>query len=323
MNRILINVFWGDTRPFISGSVIDSALLQSATYAHERIKQGYTDSFLFLFCGVDSETKANNVVARYAFPNLTIICIPADYEGNQLEYINDHEMYVSIHYEIDRWLSRNHSASLPYPGSDEYEILDAWWSGIEAPETDWNWINSFSNSLPDTHKKRACTWIELLKENNSDSWSSWSDEQNFALQTASLCEWLHGFESASENNFNCFEATPHNFGLDGEYVAFYAGKYDKEDDDFIIEEADNGVHFASQALSIVLGHKRHSIASELKKYFNGEGALLSVLWFSIWPNYRMAMQDGITEIMTMSDIHTLSNVWIFLTDGWSDYAERG
>lgn len=322
MNRILIKVFWGDNRPFISGSKIDSALLQSASYAHERIQQGFSDIFLFLFCGVDSESEAGKVVARYGFPNQTIICIPADYEG-QMEDFNDHTFFEEfIECEIESWLRKNHPGAIPYLMTDNYEPINAWWSGIEAGE-DCSWDKKFARSLPDTHYHRADTWMEILCETAKCDWESWREEQELGLQMASLCEWLHGFEQVSENFSNHFEAIPENFGLDNEYLIYAAMKINGEVA-LSIDEAENKKDLSSQALKLLVCDKRDGIVTNLKEYFGGETGLYSTLWFCVRPDYKRPMMDLMVNIEHWDggDMHTLSNTWMFVHDGWSDLAEQ-
>lgn len=322
MNRIIIKVFWGGNSPILSGSVTDSALLQSAGYAHDRIKQEYSDSFLFLFCGMESEAEAYKIVARYGFPNQTIICIPADYEGDELDYINDDYMYENIEYEVDLWLRRNHPGTLPYLLDDNYEPMDAWWSGIEAGE-DWPWDKEFAQSLPNTHYHRADTWMEILCEIAKCDWESWKEEQELGLKMASLCEWLHGFEQVSENDFNTFEAITENFGLDNEYLIYAAMKIEGECDLLSLDEAEDGEELSSQALKLIVCDKRYEIANDLKEYFGGESVLYYTLWFCIRPDYKRPMMELlINDSLGFDDLPNMLNTWEFVSDGWSDRAEQ-
>jgi hypothetical protein len=321
MNRILIKVFWGDNSPIVSGSETDSALVQSAFYAHDRIKQEYSDFFLFLFCGVESESEAYKVIARYGFPNQTIICIPADYEG-EVEDFNDYNWFDEfIEYEIESWLRKNHPGALPCLMTDNYESMDAWWSGIEAGKN-WSWDKSFARSLPETHYHRADTWMEILCETAKCDWESWKEEQEFRLQMASLCEWLHGFEQVSENCYNTFEAIPENFGLDNEYLLYAAMKIKGECDTLSIDEAEDGKDLFSQALQLIVCDKRGDIANDLIEYFGGETGLYYTLWFCIRPDYKRSMMELlINDSLRFDDLPNMLNTWEFVTDGWSDRAE--
>lgn len=323
IRRINVFVLVSPTLSVQKDSKLDVALLRASHQALLRKQGGIADAFLFVICGNMSAEQAIDGIKRYGFPDSQVIFISShDEYGNEIEH---DELLEDVGNEVSRWVDADHPYAISDLSAGKNDNLTLWWSGIEATEEQECWpfeVEDFSALLPDSHKKRAATWLAILWEAMKlEEPSDWLAENRLSVTAASLCEWLHGFEAVSGNSFNHFDgaAVIDALKIDCFYLGFLlAQSYpNKSVDDICDGDLDL---MRAEALNRVLSEKRFGLRDSLSKFFGSDAALFWVLHSSIWPNFREpadAACDRLLNSEHFDDIAEQSEKWAFVTDGWT------
>lgn len=158
-----------------------------------------------MICGNSNEQDIAKFFVPYNFPDVQVITVHTkDEDQNEIDY-DDLKNILGM--DLSTWLEKHHPAAITDLSGGGYDSLNIWWSGVEATDIEWCFAEEYAETLPDTHKNKAGTWLSILKDAlELDDPEDWLDENHFALYAATLCEFLHGFEAASGNDFNLFDA---------------------------------------------------------------------------------------------------------------------
>lgn len=324
LRKVLIPVIYNPE--FLLQTKLDESVLRAAHRALIRHQYGITDSFLFVLCGDLDKSNASTAIARYGFPDASVVCVDTiDADG---EEIDDTDIREMIDYEISTWLNKYHPAALFCLAPPEYDSLDYWWSGIEAIDVEWDFISSYSKTLPYDHRKKAATWIEILTELFDLDIPCWVNEMQFALYAATLCEWLHGFEAASGNGSNGFDAYEicNALGIDDFYLGFLLGQFNpRESLDEILynAEVDDLAGIRARTLRLATAEERSTLRDKLSEFFGSDTGLLWTLYTAVWPKFNEISTVACCNFVGLSpyvDKHEAMQVWEFVTTGWSDSA---
>lgn len=340
IRNIYAIVLNGHQFPIADNSQLDIVLLRLANQALQRQQLGIVDSFLFVICGsIDSKQQtlftptirdlAN--LDKYGFPVIELVSVDTtDENGDEVELDDVQEC---IGNEISKWLKEKYPAaitSLSSTGSDE---LDVWWSGIEAIPDKLELpfeLEDFAKNLPGTHQARASTWLAILGEvSNFQYGEGWISDNQFRLKAIALCEWLNGFEGASGNGYNDFEAgyAGNSMELDDFYMGCIWGQENpKELIDDKFEESDcDSDDMKSSILAEISAGMRQEIRDLLTEYFGSETVLFWALYTSIWPKFDKPVAEALENIVGLreSDYEDVAEPWMFVTDGWTDSADAG
>jgi hypothetical protein len=328
LRRILVNTLFDPDIEITINSALDIALLRAAHQALLRQQDGLKDSFLFLFCGKRTKEEASSAIARYGFPDVTVACIDTfDEEGDEIDYFDIREM---IGNEISAWLQSNHPAALTSLALQGYDGLDFWWSGIEAFESELDFVGDYANTLPTDHRNKAATWLEILTEQFDLAEPCLANEMKLALYAATLCEWLHGFQVASGDGFSNFDAISvcDALRIDDFYLGFLMGQANPRDslDEMLSNAEDDDLAGIKQyALQQAMERGRMMIRDGLANFFDSDTALFWTLHSAIWPKYNEPAEDACNELVNPSsfeDIGEAMEAWEFVTNGWTDSADE-
>lgn len=327
IRHVLVSVLFDLTLPIPKDSPLDVRLLRAAHTALLRQRDGITDAFLFIVCTEKRLEEVSETITRYGFPEVhiaTLITQDADgeiYYDEQLEFIES---------EVSRWLDKFHSAALTVIYTGDYDSLEWWWTGCEAVEDDFCWPfdkESIATCLPDTHRKKAATWLAILKVALTlDEPCDWVAENRRSLYAAALCEWLHGFEAASGNWSNHFEpslvATKLNF--DNFYLGALFGQQNHCDalEDLCEDSSISDV--AEAAIAEATKEERQTIRGALSKFFGSDTGLYWALHTAIWPTFKEPSSEAFSNHMGLFDVDygDIAEPWQFVTDGWSEGADN-
>ena len=148
-----------------------------------------------------------------------------------------------------------------------------------------------------------------------------------AIIAATLCEWLHGFEAASGNGYNHFEASTAIDLLDID--KFYLGcrcaklsKFSDFEEIFYAADCEFG-HLPELALKALTEEHRWDLKSSLSDYFDGDSGLFWVLYSAIWPKLDKPAMEAFSSTLDLSEIEysDLEQPWLFVTEGWTESAD--
>ncbi|MEI6258745.1 MAG: hypothetical protein WCR46_02400 [Deltaproteobacteria bacterium] len=332
IRNILVTVFWDMKLPIDKDSLLDVKLLRTAHRALIRKIDGIIDTFLFVICSNTPQEDVIRSITSYGFPNVNCIFIANDEDGDdEQDYDQLREL---IGYELSHWIKNKHPTAITSLSAGIGYDIDLWWSGIEFAGDEYSWqINTdkFASNLPDTHEKKASTWLAILTNmfysENSDNWF---EANKIAIYAATLCEWLHGFEAASGNSCNCFAAGSvcDDLAISDLYLGYILGKSDTCDTLEAIcegwgEERDEEWKIKAEALKCLTSELRSIVRNELSKFFGSDTCLFWTLYTAIWPKYDMPSVEACNIVVgCVGDIIAeVVNAWEFVTYGWSDYAD--
>jgi hypothetical protein len=280
---------------------------------------------LFIFCGEISEEEATAAIEHYAFPDPKVICISMkDEDGDE---IYENEKNEQIGEEISRWIETHHPGSITSLQTDGYDIDGLWWSGVEATDCNWNFVEEYAETLPDSHRNKAGTWLAILEDTFGLDDPDWLDENNLSLYAATLCEWLHGFEAASGNGFNDFEAdfVASALKMDDLYLGYLLCQIENATSlRDIFDECDTDLsELRSYALHRATEEERSTVRRALVEFFGSDTALFWALQSAIWPRFNEPSQEACYDLVnphTWEGVAEVIGSWNFVTDGWTDTA---
>ena len=326
--------------PIADNSQLDVALLRMANYALQRKQNGIADSFLFVVCGNINHTKEQSSLFplsikdlsnldKYGFPQIDVVNVEStDDNGDEIDYSDVEE---NIGDEISKWIKEKHPSAITALASNGDEGIDVWWSGIEAISDEIEFpfdLESYSKALPGSHKHKAATWLAILKESCGHTCDgSWASDNQFRLNAIALCEWLHGFEGASGNGYNDFDAgeAGNAVDLDDFYLGCAWGQENPKD--CIVEayeEHENDVDdMKASIISNISSGMRNECKDLLVEYFGSESGLFWALYTSIWPKFNKSEADALQDVVGLreNDYEDVAEPWLFVTDGWTDSAD--
>ena len=328
IRRILVTTLFEPEIPIQKNSTLDITLLRAAHQAILRQQQGVTKSILFVISGNTTNEEAADAIAAYGFPDAQILTAPTTTsEGDPADYFSHRE---HISYLVSQWLKTNHPGAVPFLFTDEGDCHDIWWSGVEAIEVEWDFVDDYAATLPGTHRKTAGTWLEILAVMLDLKVPCWSSVNQLTLYAATLCEWLHGFEAASGNSCNGFEADAvcESLKIDDFYLGFLLGQSTTTEsfDEILYDtEPDDLMGIRNYALKQLIANERATLRTMLSKYFGSDCALLWALHSSIQPRYNEPAADLCNILVspgTCEDMSEINGAWEFVTNGWTDRANE-
>lgn len=331
IRHILVSVLIQPVFPTIKESKLDNNLTRSAHQALLRKQNGVTDALIFVICSQVGEAEVKKAIMQYGFPDVHVIYIEVCDEDLTIHY-DDLEYLIEA--ELSAWLDKNHPAAITRLSNPEYDSLDIWWSGIETTDrqAQWNFSDKYAATLPDTHRKKAGTWLDILSEVINLDESCWSSKNQFSLYAATLCEWLHGFEAASGNSYNHFDARDvcEALEMDDFYLGFLLGQSTPTETIYeVMENADTYdiSDIKSYALEQATNKERSDIRNLLSQYFSSDAVLLWALHTAIWPKYNRPAVDLLNEFINPvgwgpEEVAEVMNEWEFVTNGWTDSADE-
>lgn len=313
-------------------SATDIALLRASNLALKRSVDGCKDAFLFISPIVDNQDKIANLIKEYGFIEAEVICL--DCGCDQFDSTLESDIGEDIEVQIERWLSQKHPEAIAFCESP-YAFEQFWWTGIEYdPNQDkheWPFdVDQFKTHLPNTHRHKPKLWLAILAyalEIDSESLESNVVEQDKATAlAATLCEWLHGFESAAGNSYNGFDheyfassVGPSDFFLGFQSAKLTTCEIDGLSDNYDCSEIDE---IRSAGFKLITENLRHQVSIGLSNFFSGDTQLFWALYSAIWPKFDMNMDEAIEELISMKyiDYDEIAYAWEFVTTGWCDKA---
>lgn len=309
------------------GAPLDVSLVRAAHRALLRQQSGSTDTFLFVLCGELTLEEATAAIAPYGFPDVAVICISTkDEDGNEL----DEDVREQIGSSISEWLRKQHPSAITSLDDGGYDSLDMWWTGVEAPEAEWDFLHDYAATLPYEHRKKAGTWLDILFEILELEQPCWSSVNQLSLYAATLCEWLHGFDKVSGNGNNGFEADEvyEALKMNDFYLGFLLGQSNRTEtfDEILYNaETDDLDGIRSYTLKQAIGDVRSNLRDMLSKYFGSDTALFWSLRSAIWPQYTEPSVDlcnNLVNSCTWEDLAENDEPWQFITNGWTESADE-
>ncbi len=324
LRQVFISVIFNPR--FLIENQIDESILRAAHCAIIRQQKDITDVFLFVLCGQLNVDEARIAIAKYGFPDVSVVVLETLDENN--EEIAEYFLKENIELEIFRWVQKYHPGAITNLFYEEYESVDMWWAGIEAVEDSASLTMRYSHTLPSTHTSKASTWLAILADIFEHEEGCWTVDLQFTLNAAALCEWLHGFEAASGNNYNNFEADLICSELEIEdlYLGFLAGQYFPNVHLKILNDADaedlRGMR--ENVLKQIVERKRSGIRDNLSGFFGGDTALFWALHTSIWPKFDEPSAESCNALVNPSCLEDVGEIfwaWQFITNGWTDSAD--
>ncbi len=329
LRNVLVSVLIEPEFPIIKGSKLDISLLRLAHQALLRQQSGVTDALLFVVCCNSNEEEVTKSIKPYGFPDAQIINIEVHDDTLSIDY-DDFQNLINT--ELSTWLEKNHPTAITNLAIAAYESLDLWWTGVEVINVDneWDFLEKYAATLPYAHRKKAGTWLAILSEMLDIEEPCWLTENQFSLYAATLCEWLHGFEAASGNGFNDFDATEvyNALPLDEFYLGFLLGQSAPDEELQEIME-NNELGDDSEVRGYIIkqatSNERSELRDMLSSYFGSDAALFWALHHTIWPKYNEPSADLCNELVNPSsfeDLSEVSDAWEFITTGWTDSADE-
>jgi hypothetical protein len=152
-----------------------------------------------------------------------------------------------------------------------------------------------------------------------------SSENQFLLYAATLCEWLHGFEVASGNGYNDFEAAEVCNALGMHGLLGQSSSNDEFDEMLDDNDIDDDTEEIGYILKTATSNERSKLRGMLSGYFGSDAALFWSLHHALWPKYNKPSADLCNELVNPSsfeDISEVSDAWEFITTGWIDSADE-
>lgn len=333
LRHVLSHVTIGNDFPPPPNSVREIALLRAANRALLRKERGTTDAFLFVMVGCYNAEKVKEAISAYGFPNISVITVDCDVSEAQLSISYD-DVCAEVGDCISSWLIGEHPGAIAR-FSQEYQNEEFWWTGIEHDEYVFDWpfnIEDFASELPDTHRVRAATWLNVLSNAAElDAIRTESPVELGSVRAASwaatLCEWLHGFEAASGNGYSHFDADSvgRALGLPDFYLGFELARLCEDDLDTLCDEHDADLdELRSQAMAAITDSLRNDLRAALSAFFGGDSGLFWVMYSSIWPQLAKPMVESSQELLQTNDYDGLAELdvpWRFVSNGWCDESD--
>ena len=192
--------------------------------------------------------------------------------------------------------------------------------------------DDFAAVLPDTHRSKSATWLTILAhvinlEATQDEVPHRLGHDIAAAWAATLCEWLHGFEAASENGYNQFGYEPNSILYPTDfYLGFALARLTNNEIRNCCDDSDWDVDTMQDlALKAITEDQRGELRAALSDFFGSDGALLWVLHAAIWPDIENPMTTSLDLLVNSSDFDHIARFdapWQFVTDGWHDSADN-
>lgn len=330
LRNVLVYVAFGSAFPPPENSPNDIALLRAANRAMQRKAMWSEDAFLFVLAGKQDLEEAKEAIKAYGFPNAAVVCIGSAEDENSL-YFEEEDINAAVAREIERWLDNEHPGAVAVI-ANEYATTEFWWSGVEHDDNVFDWPFDdvdFAKSLPNTHTSKAETWLTILGHAvdlhaeqapipdglGSDRAAAWA---------ATLCEWLHGFEAASENGYNHFEDYSPALMPSEFYLGFELARLSRNDLETLCEEHGCDIEdMKIAALKAVTADKRAELRSALSYFFGGDAGLYWALYSSIWPDFSKANCAVLEAELGCDDYEHFARLdapWRYVSEGWSEAA---
>jgi hypothetical protein len=344
LRHVLVHVTFGAQKfPPRPDSKEDIALLRAGNRALQRKAKGMEDVFVFVFsrASIRDDEAIAKAITTYGFPN-ALCLIPGSLHldvasGKESDDVSEQWILEAeledIRIAIGRWLQEHHPGAIAFSG-EEYQEANFWWSGVEHNDAVFDWpfsTEAYAESLPDTHRQRAATWLSLmghavdLHEIQATSPEALGRDQA-AAWAATLCEWLHGFEAASGNGYNHFtseyswELMPSEF-----FLGFELARIAGDDLDSLCDAHDADVDGLSMAaMQAITGGRRGELRTALTDFFGGDSALFWALHSAIWPAFDKSMSDALTDKLghvSYDDMAELDTPWRYVSEGWCEDAD--
>lgn len=336
----------------------DIALLRAANLWLRRKEKGASDAFLFVSVGSSTDNGAIQTFMEYGFPVSSVCTVLLEptrarcdvqpssdaqgglFAGDEMEIEAEYGEYLEAAQEaaetaVREWLAKEHPGAIAYPAA-EYDVRGFWWVGIERSEDVGDWTigpENLASLLPEAHVERAATWLSILwpvieEYGVTNRFPSSLMRECAASWVAGLAEWLQGFEGASANSYNCFDADDavHALGLSSFFLGFEAARLSGEDLETFCERWDDELEqLPSRALELIVEDRRSELRSCLSTFFGDDVALFFALHSAIWPRYGMPMGEAIDALTGADDYESfaaLDGPWSFVTSGWCDEADQ-
>jgi hypothetical protein len=330
--HILVKVLFPCNLSIRKNSKLDLFLLRAANQALLNQKNGHTDSFLFILCDCYNNEEFDKKIISYGFPTTTEFLIITG-KGSILDTLP--ELNLDLYFDridacLSSWLQEKHPAALADLTADGYWEPDWWWTGVESVDNQMEpYLERFREILPTVHKNKAETWLAIAMEAfGLEDPYGWLPENNFALFCAALCEWLHGFEAASGNGFNNFDAelVKTQLEIDDFFLGYLLCQNETEDIEIVADEyGDDLTQMCSHSLKLAVAKKRSEIRNGLSSFFGSETALLWALHSALWPKFNTPIVDASNDLVNPTyydEFAEVDAVWRFVTEGWIDEADN-
>lgn len=314
-----------------SDSGTNVALLQKANAWLQRRAANLSDSLLLIGVGFVDEPAFQAMLKPYGLASVEIDVIPPD----EFDETHGAALAESVESIATRWISKHHDNAIPIVKWSEllpdaaYPIEGWWWVGLEAEDDEQSTLAAILNDLlPDAFKPQALTWATIISECEGLSPDGEEHERHeAAIKAVALARWLIGFDAATENNFYEFSATDaiRVADLDQLRLGFEAGRnHESELGDYFDgnDQTDEGL--AAACLLACLDDRNASVRNALSTALGGKAALFWSLHSSIWPDLKKLQDEAMNDLLNlrMGDDGDLERPWMFVTDGWIDFAEE-
>lgn len=314
-----------------SDSSLNVALLQRANAWLQRRNASVLDDLLLIGVGFADDSVFQSMLKPYGLASAEIAVIsPGEFDETDGVALGE-----SVETIATSWITKHHGNAIPVVDWRElvpdasYSVDGWWWVGLEAKDNEQSSLADILNELlPDAFKKQALTWVTLFTE--CDGFSAYGEEHETheaAMKTVALARWLVGFDAATENNFYEFSASDaiRAADLDPLRLGFEAGRnHEAELSDYFdgSDQTDEGL--AAACLLAWLDGRNTSVRKTLSAALGGNAALFWSLHSSIWPDLKMPQQEAMNDLLNlrMGDEGDLERPWMFVTDGWIDFAEE-
>lgn len=315
----------------IGDSELNVALLQKANAWLQRRNAKVSDDLLLIGVGFDDEVDFQATLKPYGLASAEIDVIPPD----AFDQTDGAALGESVESIAASWISKHHGNAIPVVSwgalvpDAAYPADGWWWVGLEAKDDEQSSLADILNELlPDAFKKQALAWVTLFAE--CDGFSAYGEEHETheaTLKTVALARWLIGFDAATENNFYDFSASDaiDTAGLDALRLGFEAGRnHEVELGNYFDGDDQTDEGLAAACLKACLDERNAGVRDALSTALGGNAALFWSLHTSIWPDLKKPMHEAMDDLLNlrMGGIGDLERPWMFVTDGWIDFAEE-
>lgn len=344
LRHVLVHVTTGKQKfPPRPDSKLDIALLRAGNRALQRKAKGVEDVFVFVFPrgSMGDDEAIAKAMAAYGFPNALFLMTGSLHRDVALDTESDdaNDQWIieaeleDIGIAIDRWLREHHPGAVAFSGG-EYQAADFWWSGVEHCDEVFDWpfsTEAYAESLPDTHRQRAATWLSLLGHavdlheiQSADPDALGRDQA--AAWAATLCEWLHGFEAVSGNGYNHFSSEYSRELMPSEFfLGFELARISGDDLESLCDAHDTDVDDLNMlAMQAITAARRDELRTALSDFFGSDSALFWALHSAIWPAFGKSMSDAATDKLggdSYDEMAELDAPWRYVSEGWCDEAD--
>jgi hypothetical protein len=301
------------------------------------------DAFLFVVTGECDEAEIRSALDGYGFAGYRVLSTGVVLDEDAVQ--PDGSVLVpdgydeEVGWEVERWVGKEHKGALPvclFPGPDS-ESLSAYsayeWRriGIESTESTYDWpfdVGRLGALLPDTHYSRGEVWMEALEQAvglaDIDPFDDFGAFQA-GLWAATLCEWLHGFEGASENGWNNFDAGAacDVLGLSDLLLGYECRSTEDASSTDRLDECEDLAEMRRWALLALTARERHGVVDGLRTFFGNDVALFWTLYAAIWPSYGKPLWEALEDVVGLRtvEIGEIDEAFSFVRDGWSTRAD--